>query len=360
METIGGYSNEFVDPVPEDYYCPVCLQVLRDAQLTSCCGYHFCFTCIETVYGAGKPCPRCKNADFTILLDRQLTSRIKALKVYCKFKQEGCQWEGPLEQLETHLNDGKAEGECDILPVKCPLGCGCKMARSMIQTHQEHDCPRREFSCEHCQLDGNFQEITQTHYNVCHKYPTECTNGCGEATMQRCELQDHLAICPLEEMACEFDFAGCTAKMKRKDVDNHLKENVHHHLVQVVSESRKTEQRNRNLKRRYAELEESISEFQHKVVCLKESSESDSESDSDVRVWVKVEDGKRRSSTRLYVGSDAIIYDIIKKALKKEQVECTPGLVWVIFGGNEIRRGALVTEYRTTFDNPLLLQCRMS
>ena len=39
----GGYDDDyFVDPAPESLHCPVCLLVLREPHLISCCGAHLC------------------------------------------------------------------------------------------------------------------------------------------------------------------------------------------------------------------------------------------------------------------------------------------------------------------------------
>ena len=39
----GGYDDQlFLDPAPESLQCPVCLLVLRDPHLLSCCGAHIC------------------------------------------------------------------------------------------------------------------------------------------------------------------------------------------------------------------------------------------------------------------------------------------------------------------------------
>ena len=38
-----GYDDEqFTDNIPENLRCPVCLLVLREPHLLSCCGVHIC------------------------------------------------------------------------------------------------------------------------------------------------------------------------------------------------------------------------------------------------------------------------------------------------------------------------------
>ncbi len=57
------YAWEFVDPPPQDYYCPLCEQILKEPMLTDCCGSHFYTACIDPVITAQKPCPNpeCKK-----------------------------------------------------------------------------------------------------------------------------------------------------------------------------------------------------------------------------------------------------------------------------------------------------------
>ena len=46
---LGGHDCEFVDSPPESWECPVCLLVLREPHLLSCCGVKICQSCISGV-----------------------------------------------------------------------------------------------------------------------------------------------------------------------------------------------------------------------------------------------------------------------------------------------------------------------
>ena len=46
---IGGHDCEFIDPPPESWECPVCLLLLREPHLISCCGVKICQSCISGV-----------------------------------------------------------------------------------------------------------------------------------------------------------------------------------------------------------------------------------------------------------------------------------------------------------------------
>ena len=102
----GGYKCEFVGPISEEFWCKVCNLVAREPYLTSCCGNHFCHTCISQVQQDKKPCPEptCQEPQFTVFLNKGLRKRIVALRVHCTMKDRGCLWNGQLEDLDAHLN----------------------------------------------------------------------------------------------------------------------------------------------------------------------------------------------------------------------------------------------------------------
>ena len=78
---------------------------------------------------------------------------------------------------------------------------------------------------------------------------------------------------------------------------------------------------------------------------------------SDVTIWVKVEDGRRRRAISLDVSHTLTIDRLVTAVLKQEKVDTAPRLVTVEFGGVEICGGQLVTEFTTGSKNPLLLKC---
>ena len=100
----GGYDYEFVSPPQKSLECPVCLLTLRDPHVISCCGNEFCQACIERVQRDGKPCPLCNEPKFTTFLHKKLVREVNALMVHCPQKEQGCEWEGELGQLQNHLN----------------------------------------------------------------------------------------------------------------------------------------------------------------------------------------------------------------------------------------------------------------
>ena len=141
----GGYDYEFIDPPPNSLECSICLLTLRDPHVISCCGNHFCHTCIGRIQGDGKPCPLCNEPNFTTFLHKGVKREVNALMIRCHWRQLGCDWEGELGQLEEHLYPGaRSRGKgCGYVIVECVYKCGDRFERRMIQDHELDACPRR-------------------------------------------------------------------------------------------------------------------------------------------------------------------------------------------------------------------------
>ena len=76
-EGSGGYDHKFVSDPPDELNCSICLSVLHDPILTSCCGNRFCQSCISRIKNEGMPCPLCQEQDYTIMLDKLIIQRVK-------------------------------------------------------------------------------------------------------------------------------------------------------------------------------------------------------------------------------------------------------------------------------------------
>ena len=219
----GGYECEFVDPV-KDFECPLCLQVTRDPNLTSCCGQHFCQVCINRILAEQRPCPFCKETNFTVFLDKKQNRKVFELKVQCTMKKEGCSWTGELGGLRRHLND------CQYVTVTCTKGCGVSFQRRCLPAHIAKSCPKRDFPCEYCGFKSTYEEVRNKHWPECAKYPLPCPNKCEIGKVQRGCLEQHLKECPLQQVECEFCYAGCEEKIQRKDLTKHMEKNLQKHL----------------------------------------------------------------------------------------------------------------------------------
>ena len=233
----------FVDSPLKDYFCPVTFAVLLEPYQTRCCGNHLSKEAYQRLQG--KPCPVCKDGNLLAMDDKYLKRKVMSLKVRCPHKAEGCEWEGELGSLEQHLNTNSCEGECQYMDVDCPYACGERVQRRNVEEHKSQHCPLRPFTCQYCNLEATHQKVTVEHWPVCEKYPLPCPNECGEEEMERQHLKGHLEqTCPLEEIKCEFSYAGCGAQLQRRLMSAHIKENMEPHFLMMSQEFPKLRERN--------------------------------------------------------------------------------------------------------------------
>ncbi|XP_011409018.2 PREDICTED: TNF receptor-associated factor 3-like, partial [Amphimedon queenslandica] len=206
----------FVKELPEhvEIECPVCLNILTDPHLVSCCGHNFCGSCIERVKASNGSCPMCKEKEYQTMADKKCSRIINGLEVYCSNRKEGCQWKGELKNMPIHLNKEKREGECQYEEVKCRYQkCRQKKQRRYLKYHEDKECPHRPFQCQYCRRKGTFLSITKDHYEECRQYPVTCLNKCVSTKMPRGSLTAHVnRECPLEPVNCVFSWAGCNDK----------------------------------------------------------------------------------------------------------------------------------------------------
>ena len=266
------YTREdlsFVEKPPEviSIECPICLQImLKDISQTSC-GHHFCTSCIERVYGS---CPTCRATSYQIFPDANRQRIISGLQVYCSNKKDGCTWKGELKNLSSHINKGKRVGDCQFEAVKCRywgLLCSAKMKRANLANHEGNECPYRPYTCQYCGDKDTYYFITHFHYNGCLKYPVPCPNKCDpKKTMPHEEVDAHKKNdCPLQRVACELCWVGCTARPQRKDIEQHITRNQIQHLTLLAKACGELSIRCDELSERCEDLEEENAELKKEL-----------------------------------------------------------------------------------------------
>ena len=259
------YTREdlsFVEKPPEviAIECPICLQImLKDISQTSC-GHHFCTSCIKRIHGA---CPECRTTPYQIFPDTNRQRIISGLQVYCSNKKYGCTWKGELKNLSGHINKGKMEGDCHFEVVECRYCYFIEMKRADLANHEENECPERPYTCRYCGVLSIYWFITNYHYDECPGYPVTCPNKCDpKKTMPRKEVKAHKKNdCPLEPVACELCWAGCTARPQRKDTEQHKTSNQIQHLTLLAKACGELSIRCNKLEEENAELKKSNSEL---------------------------------------------------------------------------------------------------
>ena len=228
---------DFVDPPSEEYFCPVTCELLKDPRQTnSCCGHHLSRAAAEQLEAEGKPCPLCNEWPLKTTEDLFFKRKVLQLKIRCSNKPQGCQWVGELRDIDRHLKLGSVDGECQFVVVKCPLKCDKRIKRRELVNHQSNKCPKRAFTCKHCGFESTYEGVTADHWPKCQRYPEICPNICSVVTIERRFLQRHLKEdCPLQEIECEFSYAGCEVKVKRSEMRKHLDSSKDEHLRKLVA-----------------------------------------------------------------------------------------------------------------------------
>ena len=232
MAASQGYQCEFVDSVFDDLYCKKCTLVAKRLTVTTCCGESFCHTCIVDTKEQGKPCLSCGEKDFTLFEHVKNRKRIKSLQVYCSMKGRGCDWSGTLEQLDTHLDPD--QDNCQYVDTKCPLNCQQTTPKNKVEQHVTQHCAKRAYECRYCSFKATYEEVVVSHLPECKYVPLQCPNRCG-VTSERDFMEDHMKICRLEEVGCEFSGVGCDDRFNREDQEEHTRQNSRKHLTLTAS-----------------------------------------------------------------------------------------------------------------------------
>ena len=215
----------FIEDLPQDFFCPVTFELLRDPQLTTCCGHILSRRVVTKLQQEGKPCPMCKDPSFPSVPNKHFKRKVEELKVRCSHTRNGCTWEGQLGNLDQHLKS----------------------------------CPKRPWQCQHCDFRGTYDIGTTDHLPNCTKYPEPCPNQCDIGTVPRCDMEKHLTECPLQLVECEFAQAGCREKVPRQDLSRHMEEGAQHHLLSM---SLLNLSLTRELHQKMAEKDQQIAELQ--------------------------------------------------------------------------------------------------
>ena len=251
----GGFECSFVGDV-KDFECPLCLHVTRDPNLTSCCGQHFCQSCISRITADRKPCPFCKESGFTVFLDKKQKRRVLDLKVKCVECSRGCSWTGPLGDLDYH-----GSKDCGLTYISCSKGCGMEVQRRRLSKHLAKNCPKRNCRCKYCGHKDTYELLMEEHMSGCPKHPVSCPNNCTPGAIERASLKEHIEeVCPLQRVDCEHKSFGCTTFILRKDLAKHMEDNIQKHMLLMTKELKAT-------KENLSDVKEELKATKEKLTC---------------------------------------------------------------------------------------------
>ena len=246
----------------EELLCPVCRQILQDPVQTSC-GHSFCCKCLGLSQRARRlQCHVCRQ-ECTVSKDPKEARRVNNLQVKCPNHSEGCKWKGTLGDSAQHCT------RCPFEVIHCPNspeGCTVKLQRIKMQNHAARECKKRKHHCQFCNKVGVYSLITGEHLQMCHRYPIACPNDCGQTEIPREYLDSHREKCLKEVLPCKFADIGCTKKVQRQSVQEHLKTEKDQHLDQALMKIAE-------MTIQFKELQEQVTRLQEMVTQLQETQE---------------------------------------------------------------------------------------
>lgn len=235
-------ANEYIPELPislfvlscqsviKDYICPLCGGVIKDP-VVDLCGHIFCKKCFNISYAKNQVCPITKeqllSQPTNVIIIAQI---LEKQKLYCKNKDDGCEWEGSLRELDEHLNK-----YCSKQKVQCTNeGCNVELLREEIPNHL-NVCLFKKESCDYCNAIMVVNE-KEEHLKVCPKVEVLCDQNCG-MKLPREELKIHKKdYCSYSILQCPYVEYGCDDKeIFRKDFNDKMDKDVGKHLLLLVN-----------------------------------------------------------------------------------------------------------------------------
>ncbi|XP_071501655.1 TNF receptor-associated factor 6-like [Diadema antillarum] len=265
-----GYEARFKTPLDQKYLCPVCLAALRDPMQTKC-GHRFCRACLTRASGSGTTakCPLDKlwfDVRSEVFEDVAMKREVLSLTVLCSNVDHGCEWEGELRVMESHLS------ECPHAMILCTNGCLAHHKRMDTEEHHR-DCPSRLVECSYCQQQVTFKCLNQHQVLLCPRYILDCPL-CGKTGFVREELPKHTdhkdGDCPKAVVPCLFAEMGCQIQVGRSDLQHHCQESLGCHLELLLTNHVTQVERMREQNSVMQELRETCS----RLMCQKTETDS--------------------------------------------------------------------------------------
>ena len=79
--SFGGYNCSFLEEPDQTLLCLICSRVLREPELTDCCGNHYCASCLKRWLNNSPSCPLCRENNFSTLRDKKTERVVQSLQV---------------------------------------------------------------------------------------------------------------------------------------------------------------------------------------------------------------------------------------------------------------------------------------
>ena len=213
-----GYSVSFINeqPVELQMDCPICLNVLFEPVIATCCGYDFCSACITPTQEAAKPCPVCDQTSFLLLEDKLLVVILNELEVYCPNRDKGCNWTGKLGECDGHLGQKSDPSLYPRLRTLCQFQEMPPVSvDDAVSMHGEHDGEKEIYSSPpeterfrleiqvlKSEFEQKLQQLQQLHEQELERLMMQCEikEQMHKQELQQLEQQERHHVRDLEQL----------------------------------------------------------------------------------------------------------------------------------------------------------------
>jgi len=148
------------------------------------------------------------------------------------------------------------QASCSLAPVPCPLSreCHAVLLRRDLEKHVQSECA---FCLAPCSLCG--QQLARTELEAhattsCPAAVVPCPSGCGFVSQRQVLAAHQDSECPFAVVPCTYASAGCTDRLFRQNLDEHLRTNMQRHLMLVFEHTHAQSARVAALEERLAAL----------------------------------------------------------------------------------------------------------
>lgn len=214
------------------------------------------------------------------MLNKGMAREVREVQVYCSNVNRGCDWVGEVVKLEEHVSPGTVDNSrrlCQFEMVVCSNGgCNEEVMRRDLAKHQSELCPHRIFECNFCESFHSTFDDLNNHYSTCPAYPVDCPNGCGEQSIPRLMLTEHLEKCPLSLMDCDFKSVGCEFRRRKDKMSGHLQVSANYHMKLICQAVTLNVER-------FDQLDREVESLSSQVATLQEENKKSREENSELR-----------------------------------------------------------------------------
>ncbi|XP_061481268.1 TNF receptor-associated factor 5 isoform X4 [Rhineura floridana] len=251
---------QFVEILEDRYRCAYCHLVLHNPYQTGC-GHRFCQRCIVSLRERNSvpTCPVDKEIIklSEVFKDNCCKREVLNLQVFCrnspacKAKTSLGRYQMPIalpSDCAPHLTVPKSRKpekdhlqQCLFESVQCTNeGCCEKILQRNLQEHLRLQCNYRKELCQYCNQLVTLINLKIHERTDCPDYPLICPHGCLQIILTK-EVEEHVSVCPEVEIDCPYKQYGCSAKIKRGKLSEHVNVYLGEHMLQILDKNSQLE-----------------------------------------------------------------------------------------------------------------------